>query len=106
MQPGYVVVYFSAPAKARSRQEWQSSLDRVWPDVVAELRTNPGFKGAAALWNLDDSGQVSVIGQWENMEYRKAYEKRSSPQLRALMDTLFRDVPSRPRLLVTHAATG
>src|ERR1700760_3794270 len=103
MESGYIMAIFFANAKMKNRQEWNAALDGVWPELLAELRTNPGFKGMVATWNVDDSGEVSVIGLWETMEARLGFEKRSSTKVRAIFESLMQAMPNRYRFEVTKA---
>jgi quinol monooxygenase YgiN len=103
MKPGNIVVFFFARAKAKDRDEWEAQLEKVWPEAVRELQSNPGFLGSSAMWDIDKPGRVAVIGQWESMEHRLAYESRSSPKLREVFNTLFQDIPERPRLVVSQS---
>ena len=103
MESGNVAAILFAQARARSRVEWERGLDAIWPEVLRELRSNPGFKGLLALWKEDDSGQVSIIGLWDTMEHRLAYERRSADSVRARFNALFQAVPDRPRFYVSRA---
>lgn len=103
MQKGNVIAIASACAKAGTRQAWETAVDRVWADAIRELRTNPGFMGLVAVWNDDDSRRASIIGVWDTMEHRLAYEARSSTYVRGLFNDIFEEVPQRPRWVVTRA---
>ena len=103
MRKGNVIAIATARAKARTRQEWEKAVEGVWADAVRELRANAGFMGLLALWNNDDSRQASVIGVWDTMEHRMAYEARSSTYVRGLFNAIFEEVPQRPRWIITKA---
>ena len=103
MEAGNIAAMLMAKAKAANRREWEASVHGIWDQAVTELRTNPGFKGLVALWNNDDSGQVAVIGLWDNLEHRLAYEARSADKVRGFFNPLFQEVPERPRFVVTRA---
>ena len=103
METGTVVAMLITHAKAGSREEWEAGVESIWKDAIGELQTNPGFKGLVTMWNDDDSGQVSVIGLWDNMEHRLAYEARSSGYVRGLFNGLFKQEPDRPRFLISKA---
>lgn len=100
----YILAIFFAQAKVKHRKEWDAALESVWPELMEELRKNPGFKGMVAMWNVDDSGDVSVIGLWESMEHRLGFEKRSAPRVRAIFESLMHQKPDRYRYLVTKAS--
>ncbi|MCI0770200.1 MAG: antibiotic biosynthesis monooxygenase [Chloroflexi bacterium] len=104
METGNVAALFTVQGKLPTQAEWEAALDANWDDAVEELRSNPGFKGIVALWNSDDSGEVAIIGLWENMERRLAYEARSAEKVRALFDPLFQSVPNRPRFIVSRSS--
>ncbi len=104
MEAGNVAAILFAKAKVKSRAEWESAVAGIWDDTVAEVRSNPGFIGILTLWNSDDSGQVSVIGVWESMEHRLAYEARSAEYVRGLFNPLFEAVPDRPRYIISSAS--
>ena len=103
MEAGNIAAMLMVKAKAENRGEWEASVHAIWEDAITELRTNPGFKGLVALWNNDDSGQVAVIGLWDNLERRMAYEARSADKVRGFFNPLFQEVPDRPRFVVTRA---
>ncbi len=99
----YILAIFFAQAKVGNRKEWDAALALVWPELMEELRQNPGFKGMIAMWNVDDSGDVSVIGLWESMAHRLGFEQRSAPRVRAIFESLMQQKPDRHRYLVTKA---
>ena len=103
MEAGTIAAMLMAQAKVRTREEWEEAVEGIWQDALQELRSNPGFKGLVALWNSDDSGQVAVIGLWDDMEHRLAYEARSAAHVRGLFNALFQQVPDRPRFIVSRA---
>src|SRR4051812_31488872 len=78
LERGNVAAVLRARAKASTQQEWEADVAQIWDQVVAELQTNPGYRGALALWNSDEPGTVLVIGLWESMAHRLAYEARSA----------------------------
>ena len=103
LESGNVAAMLVARAKAKTREEWEAGVAKIWDEAVNELRGNPGFKGLLALWNNDRPGYVSVIGLWDNMEHRLAYEARSASRVRALFNALFQEVPDRPRYIISRA---
>jgi hypothetical protein len=103
LDPGNVVAVLVARAKVRTQEEWETAVAGIWDQAVAELRSNSGFKGLLALWSDDRERGVSVVGLWDTMEHRLAYEARSATAVRGLFNALFEEVPERPRFVVTNA---
>lgn len=103
MESGTVAAMLIAEAHAKNPHEWEAAVEDIWDNAINELKTNNGFKGLIAMWNNDNSNQVSVIGLWDTMEHRLAYESRSADYVRGLFNNLFRRVPDRPRYIVTKA---
>ena len=64
MQAGDVVAMFLEETRFGSREEWERACAGVWDAALAELRTNPGFKGLAAFWADDDTARGGVMGLW------------------------------------------
>ena len=46
MEAGNVVAMFLEETRFTSREEWERACAGVWDDALAELRTNPGFRGS------------------------------------------------------------
>ena len=103
MEAGNVVAMFLEETRFSSREEWERACAGVWDDALAELRTNPGFRGLAAFWADDDTVRGGVMGLWDSLEDRLRYEARSAGKVRALFDPFFTRGPRRPRLHVTNA---
>jgi hypothetical protein len=103
LDSGNVAAVLMARARAATREEWEAGVAKIWDEAVAELQTNDGFKGLLALWNSDRPRSVSVMGLWDTMEHRLAYEARSAASVRAFFNPLFEEVPDRPRYIVTNA---
>ena len=103
MEAGNVVAMFLEETRFSSREEWERACAGVWDDALAELRTNPGFRGLAAFWADDDTARGGVMGLWDSLEHRLRYEARSAGKVRALFDPFLTRGPRRPRLHVTNA---
>ena len=103
LKPGAVAALFTAQAKATNREAWERDVEGVWDRAVDLLRQNPGFKGIVTLWNNDDSREVCVIGLWEDLETRLAYERGNASDVRDLFNGIFQAVPHRPRFVVTRS---
>ena len=103
LAPGYVLGVVVGQAKAQSNDEWNAAVEKVWPEFIAILESNPGYKGAYAAWNPDKPGEVSIIGIWQSMEHRLAYEAKSAPQIRELFNALISN-PQRYKVVVSRAA--
>jgi len=100
--PGYVLGYVTGFARAASREEWDREVEKNWPAFIAEMETNAGFKGAYALYTIE-TGKVSILGMWETLEHRLAYEAKSSGAVRAIFNALLKEGPRRYRHVVTKA---
>ena len=103
MQAGDVVAMFLEETRFASRGEWEQACAGVWDAALAELRTNPGFKGLAAFWADDDTARGGVMGcgtRWSTgsatrPSRRAGCAPSSTPSSSA--------GPRRPRLHVTNA---
>ena len=104
LSEGNVLGVVTGIARAASREEWNAQVDKAWPDVVAELSSNAGYIGVVALWNSNGSEEVSIVGVWETMEHRLAYEARSATRVRAIFNGLLVESPSRYKQVVTKAS--
>ena len=104
-KPGMVASIFRARSRTGSREEWEQGVAGVWDEAVEELKSNPGFHGLVTWWNNDDSGDVIIMGIWENLEDRLNYEARSGPKVQGLFNALLEEVPQRPRYVVTRGYT-
>lgn len=100
--PGNVLGHVTGRPNAGSREEWDAALEKVWPDFIAEMSTNPGYRGAVAVWTVE-SGEVSIIGVWESMAHRLAYEAHSSDKVRAIFNALLAEGRTRHKQVVTLA---
>ncbi len=98
---GYVLGIVTGQCKALTREEWDAAVRKVWPAFIAEMSSNPGYKGAYATWDADHPRQVSINGIWESMEHRVAYEAKSSGTVRAVFNALI-DNPQRTRLIISQ----
>ena len=103
LKPGVVAALFNAQARAATREAWEQDVAAIWDRAVDLLKQNRGFKGIVTLWNSDDSREVCVIGLWEDMETRLAYERGSASDVGDLFNGIFQAVPHRPRFLVTRS---
>lgn len=101
--PGYVLGFVTGQAKAATRELWEAELEKVWPKFISAMNTNPGYKGAFSTWNTDKPGEVSIVGIWESMEHRLAYEAKSSTTVRAIFNAMISE-PVRYRPTVTKTA--
>ena len=86
LSEGNVLGFVTGRAKV-PREEWDATVAKVWPDFLAEMKTNPGFKGAMSLWTIE-TGEVSVVGIWSSHETRLAYEAKSAGKVRAIFNAL------------------
>lgn len=104
LKEGTIVAMFRAKAKAKSRDEWRKELDKFWDEDVSIIKTQKGFVGMRALWALDDSGEVVLMGIWDNLEDRLAYEQGVAKKVRSKMEaTLEGGRPERPKYVVVKA---
>ncbi|MSP96444.1 MAG: hypothetical protein EXR29_04305 [Betaproteobacteria bacterium] len=83
---GNVLGWVTGRAKV-ARDEWDATVDKIWPEFIAEMATNPGFKGAVACWTVE-TGEVSIFGIWSSVETRLAYEAKSAGTVRAIFNAL------------------
>lgn len=84
-----------------SREEWNAALDKVWPEFIAEMATNAGFKGAAACWT-EQTGEVSIVGIWSSMKTRLDYEAKSAGKVRSIFNALLEVPPARYKQEITR----
>ncbi|MFH1485293.1 MAG: antibiotic biosynthesis monooxygenase [Chloroflexota bacterium] len=103
LDKGMIVALLHAKAKAKTREEWGKALDKFWADDLALLKKQRGFVGAKALWAIDDSGEVVVMGIWDNLEDRLAYEKTVAEHVRANIETTIEKRPARPKYVVVRS---
>ena len=103
LKPGVVAALFTAQAKATTSEAWERDVAGVWDRAVDLLGQNRGFKGIVTLWNNDDSREVCIIGLWEDLETRLAYESGNASDVRDLFNGIFQAVPHRPRFVVTRS---
>ena len=52
----------------RDREDWESRLKRVMPQIERILRAHPGFVSAEFRWGVHDDGQVSNVTTWKTPE--------------------------------------
>ena len=100
LEEGMIVALFHAKAKAKTQEEWDKALAKVWDDSVSMLKSQKGFVGMKALWSIDDSGEVVVMGIWENLVDRLAYESTLAGKVRANIETTLEKRPERPKYVV------
>jgi hypothetical protein len=105
IRPGTVAVWLVVGVKAKTREEWDAGVAKIWDEQLAELKSNRGFIGAVALWNNDEPGHGSVLGLWDGLENRLAYEARST-KARQIWAVLFDEAPVRTRYIVSQASIG
>ena len=98
-----MLALFLEESRFASQAEWERASAGVWDAALAELRTNPGFKGLVAFWADDDTRRAGIMGMWDSLEHRLGYEAKSASKVRALFDPFFTRGPQRPRLKVTRA---
>jgi len=99
LAPGTVLGWVTGRVRDGHRETWDAALEKVWPEFLAEMSSNAGYQGAAALWAVE-TGEVSVVGIWQSMEHRLAYEARSSGKVRAIFNALLEDPPTRVKQVV------
>ena len=63
---GNAATLFTIQGRLPTQAEWDAAPDFNWHDAVEELRSNPGVEEIVALWNSADSGEVALIGMWDN----------------------------------------
>lgn len=93
LAPGNVLGWVTGTPKG-SRAQWDAGIERAWPVFIAEMALNPGFKGAGAFWTVE-TGEVSIVGVWEDMDKRLAYERNSSETVRAIFNALLEQPAKR-----------
>ena len=89
--------------KVKTRAEWEKNVDAIWDKAFKILKTVPGFKGEIAFWDNENTGDVIIMGLWENLEARLNYEATAAPSVRALFGPLFAKNPERHRYILTHS---
>ncbi len=102
---GNVAAIFMAQAKSKTEAEWEKDVEGVWDEAVEILKSNRGFKGLLALWNHGNTGEVCIIGLWEDIETRLNYEATTAQAVRDLFNAIFEAVPNRPRFVVSGSYT-
>ena len=103
LEKGMIVALFHARAKAKTHEEWDRDLGEVWDDTAAILKNQKGFVGMKALWAIDDSGEVIVMGIWDNLADRLAYESTVAGKVRASIETTLEKRPERPKYVVVKS---
>ena len=105
LKEGMVAGIIKARAKVRTKGEWQKSVDDRWGKAYQALHVNPGFKALVAFWDTEDSGDVLIMGLWENLDARLNYEATAAASVRELFNPLFEEIPKRHRYVITHSQT-
>jgi hypothetical protein len=82
------------------REQWDAAVEKVWPEFIAEMSTNPGFKGAAACWTVE-TGEVAVVGIWSSTDTRLAYEAKSAGKVRAIFNALLEQPVVRHKQVIS-----
>lgn len=103
LHKGMVAGVIMEKAKARTREEWERELSKVWDEACRRIEKTPGFKGMLAYWDISNSGNVIMMGLWEDRDRRMNYEGTTAQSVRDLFNPLFEDVPDRPRYVITHS---
>ncbi len=96
---GNVLGWVTGTARG-GRDHWDATLEKVWPQFISEMAKNAGYKGAASFYTVE-TGEVSIVGIWEDMAARLAYEANSSEKVRAIFNALLDAPPTRHKQVIT-----
>ena len=99
MNQGVVGALAFGKAKAKTQEEWAKDLERIWDRSTGMLLKQKGFRGLRAFWAVDGSRDTMVMGIWETMEDRMAYERSISPGVQGAFDEIL-EAPARRQKFV------
>ena len=100
MDLGMVAALAYGKAKARASEGWARDLEKVWDRSTGVLLKQKGFLGLRCLWCSDDSGEVIILGMWDTMAHRLAYEASVSKGVRGAFEETMQGPARRLKYIV------
>jgi len=100
---GHIAAILTARSRARTRADFERDLAKVWEEATRIASAQPGFVASQVLWSIENTREARVMGFWETLNARLAYERSVSGQVRSRFESVLEPPYPRPKYVVVRS---